>query len=75
MTVALYEPEASMGSLNGSERPLGPLTERQRELIRLIQGLPADSRHTVTVVLRGTEPWEVQTIVEHRKLGDLRPKE
>lgn len=63
-----------MGSVNGDERPLGPLTERQRELFRLIQSLPPDSRHTVTVVLRGSEPWEVQTIVEHRKLGDLKPK-
>jgi hypothetical protein len=64
-----------MGSVNGTERPLGPLTDRQRELIRLIQSLPADSRHTLTVVLRGSEPWEVQTIIEHRKLGDLKPKE
>ena len=64
-----------MGNVNGSERPLAPLTERQRELMRLIQSLPADSRHTVTVVLRGSEPWEVQTIIEHRKLGDLKPRE
>ncbi len=63
-----------MGSVNGYEAPLGPLTERQRELIRLIQGLPADSRHTLTVVLRGSEPWEVQQIIEHRKLGDLKPR-
>jgi hypothetical protein len=63
-----------MGTLNANERPLAPLTERQRELMRLIQSLPPDSRHTVTVVLRGSEPWEVQTIVEHRKLGDLKPK-
>ena len=64
-----------MGNVNGNERPLAPLTERQRELMRLIQGLPADSRHTLTVVLRGSEPWEVQTIIEHRKLGDLKPRE
>lgn len=63
-----------MNSVNASERPLGPLTDRQRELVRLIQSLPADSRHTLTVVLRGTEPWEVQTIVEHRKLGELKPR-
>jgi hypothetical protein len=63
-----------MGTLNGEDRPLAPLTERQRELMRLIQSLPSDSRHTVTVLLRGSEPWEVQTIVEHRKLGDLKPK-
>ena len=64
-----------MGTPNGNERPLAPLTDRQRELIRLIQSLPADSRHTVTVVLSGSEPWEVQTIIEHRKLGDLKPKD
>jgi hypothetical protein len=64
-----------MGNVNGVERPLGPLTERQKELLRLIQSLPADSRHTLTVLLRGTEPWEVQTLIEHRKLGDLKPRE
>jgi hypothetical protein len=63
-----------MNSVNTSERPLAPLTDRQRELIRIIQTLPAESRHTLTVVLRGTEPWEVQTLVEHRKLGDLKPR-
>jgi hypothetical protein len=63
-----------MDSANASERPLTPLTERQRELIRVIQSLPPDSRHTLTVVLRGTEPWEVQTLVEHRKLGELKPR-
>jgi len=60
--------------MSGNERPLAPLTERQRELIRVLQGLPPESRHTVTVVMRGTEPWEIQTIVEHKKLGDLKPK-
>ncbi len=64
-----------MGTPTGGEKPLAPLTERQRELLRLIQSLPSDSRHTLTVVLRGSEPWEVQTIIEHRKLGDLKPKE
>jgi hypothetical protein len=63
-----------MNNVNTSERPLVPLTDRQRELMRIIQTLPADSRHTLTVVFRGTEPWEVQTIVEHRKLGDLKPR-
>lgn len=64
-----------MGNAIGSDRPLAPLTERQRELMRLIQGLPADSRHTLTVVFRGSEPWEVQTLIEHKKLGDLKPRE
>jgi len=64
-----------MGNLTANERPMAPLTERQKELIRLIQSLPADSRHTLTIVLRGSEPWEVQTLIEHRKLGDLKPRE
>jgi hypothetical protein len=64
-----------MGNANGSERPLAPLTERQRELMKLIQSLPADSRHTLTILFRGSEPWEVQSLVEHRKLGDLKPRE
>lgn len=64
-----------MNSVNTSERPLAPLTDRQRELLRLIQSLAPDSRHTLTVVFRGTEPWEVQTLVEHRKLGELRPRD
>ena len=58
-----------------NDRMLGPLTERQRELIKLIQSLPPDSRHTLTVVFRGSEPWEVQTLIEHRKLGDLKPRD
>jgi len=63
-----------MNSVNTSERPLAPLTDRQRELMRIIQTLPADSRHTLTVVFRGTEPWEIQTLIEHRKLGELKPR-
>lgn len=63
-----------MNSVNASERPLATLTERQRELIRLIQSLPGDSRHTLTIVLRGTEPWEVQTLIEHKRLGELKPR-
>lgn len=60
--------------MNGNDRPLGPLTERQRELLKLIQSLSPDSRHTLTVVFRGSEPWEVQTLIEHKKLGELKPK-
>lgn len=49
------------------------LTPRQEELIRLIQALPPDARHTLRIVCRGAEPWEVQEVVEHRQLGELRP--
>lgn len=52
----------------------GGLTLRQAELLRVIQGLDPSSRHTLKIVCRGTEPWEIQEIVEHRALGDLRPR-
>ena len=51
-----------------------PLTSRQEELIRLIQALAPDARHTITVVCRGTEPWEVQEVIEHHRLGEVKPK-
>jgi hypothetical protein len=56
------------------ERPAKPPTPRQEELIRIIQGLDPASRHTLKIVCRGTEPWEIQEIVEHRALGELRPR-
>jgi hypothetical protein len=55
------------------EEPLKPLTPRQRELMRLIQSLAPDARHTIKIVCRGSEPWEIQEIVEHRKIGDVKP--
>lgn len=58
-----------------AEAVLKALTPRQRELIRLIQGLAPDVRHTITIVCRGTEPWEIQEVVEHRKLGELKPRD
>jgi hypothetical protein len=56
------------------EPPLKPPSARQAELLRVIQGLAPDVRHTLRIVCRGTEPWEIQEIVEHRTLGDLRPR-
>lgn len=50
-----------------------PLTPRQRELMRLIQNLAPDARHTIRILCRGSEPWEIQEIVEHRKIGDVKP--
>ena len=49
-----------------------PLSPRQQELIRLIQGLSPDARHTIRIICRGAEPWEVEEVVEHRKLGDTK---
>ena len=62
-----------MGNLK-EDSPLKPLTARQEELMRLIQSLAPDARHTLTVVCRGSEPWEIQEQIEHRKLGEVKPK-
>jgi len=65
-----------MGSANEKEASaLKPLTARQQELIRLIQALAPDARHTITLVCRGNEPWEVQEVIEHRRLGEVKPKQ
>ncbi len=64
-----------MADTGGKERPIGPLTPRQQELIRIIQSLAPDARHSFTVVCRGTEPWEIQEMIEHRRIGEVRPKD
>ena len=56
------------------ERPIQPLTPRQEELIRFIQGLAPDKRHSLTIICRGAEPWEIESAVERQKLGALKPK-
>lgn len=53
---------------------LAPLTPRQIELIRLIQSLSPDARHTLKILCRGSEPWEIQEVVEHRQIGELKPR-
>lgn len=62
---------ASPGESSSSK----PMTPRQQELIRLIQALPPDARHTIKVVCHGSEPWEIQEVIEHRRLGQVKPKE
>ena len=64
-----------MGNLSQEGAPLKPLTPRQQELMRIIQSLDPNARHTVTVVCRGNEPWEIQEVIEHRKLGEVKPKD
>ena len=65
-----------MGSENAKEAsPLKPLTARQQELMRLIQALAPDARYTIKVVFRGSEPWEIQEVIEHRRLGEVKPKQ
>lgn len=51
-----------------------PLSPRQAELIRLIQSLDPSARHTIKILCRGTEPWEIQEVVEHRQLGEVKPR-
>ncbi len=51
-----------------------PLSPRQAELIRLIQSLDPAARHTIKILCRGTEPWEIQEVVEHRQIGEVKPK-
>ncbi len=61
-----------MDSVDEKDRPLKPLSPRQQQLIRLIQGLAPDARHTIRIICRGPEPWEIEEVVEHRKLGETR---
>lgn len=44
------------------------LTKRQNELIRHIQALDKQKRHTLTIVCRGTEPWEIREHVTETKI-------
>lgn len=53
---------------------MDPLTPRQQELMRMIQALSPERRYTLKIVCRGREPWEVQEVIEHRRLDDLKPK-
>ena len=62
-----------MSSTDEMGRPLMPLSPRQQQLIRLIQGLAPDVRHTIRILCRGPEPWEIEEVVEHRKLGETKP--
>ena len=62
-----------MGSKDEKGNALKPLTPRQQELMRVIQGLDPSARHTLKVICRGSEPWEIQEVIEHRRLGDVKP--
>ena len=53
---------------------LAPLSPRQAELLRLIQSLDPDARHTLKILCRGREPWEIQELVEHRQIGEIKPR-
>ena len=53
---------------------LAPLSPRQAELLRLIQSLDPNARHTIKILCRGTEPWEIQEVVEHRQIGEVKPR-
>lgn len=57
-----------------TEPAVDALTPRQMELIRIIQGFSPDRRYTLKIKCRGSEPWEIQEVIEHRKIEDLRPR-
>ncbi len=50
-------------------------SKRQLELIQLIQQLHPGKRHRVTLICRGTEPWEVLEHVEETKIQLAPPLE
>jgi len=50
------------------------LTARQAELVKFIQALDKSRRHTLTVICRGSEPWEVKEHVVESKI-QLIPKQ
>lgn len=50
------------------------LTERQEELIKYIQALDKTNRHTLIVICRGNEPWEIKEHVTESKIP-LIPKQ
>jgi hypothetical protein len=62
-----------MGIQEEKGKVLKPLTARQQELMRVIQSLDPNARHTLKVICRGSEPWEIQEVIEHRKLGEMKP--
>ena len=62
-----------MGSEKREGPSLGPLTSRQQELLKIIQGFEPDANHRLVIVCRGSEPWEIQEVIEHRKSDDSKP--
>lgn len=44
------------------------LTQRQKELIKYIQRLDKQKRHTLIIICRGTEPWEIKEHVSETKI-------
>jgi len=44
------------------------LTKRQSKLIRYIQALDKQKRHILTIICRGTEPWEIREHVTETKI-------
>ncbi len=55
------------------KRTLMPLTPRQQELIRILQGFTPDRRYALRIVCRGREPWEIEEVIESRRSRDDKP--
>lgn len=51
------------------------LTKRQNELIRYIQALDKQKRHILTIICRGTEPWEIREHVTETKIELVHTKQ
>jgi hypothetical protein len=48
------------------------LTKREEALINYIRSLEKSKRHVLTVICRGSEPWEIEEHVAKTKI-DLKP--
>lgn len=59
-------------SLTQSVVGLPLLSPRMKALVMYILGLDQALRHTLVLTCRGSEPWEIETHVERRKI-ELRP--
>ena len=44
------------------------LSERQKKLVQYIQQLDPKKRHTIKLICRGNEPWEIEEHVTSTKI-------
>lgn len=44
------------------------LTKREAELIKYGRGLDPNSRHRITVIYRGKEPWQIEEHIVQKKI-------
>lgn len=51
-----------------SEQLVTHLSKREAELIKYGRGLDPNSRHRVTIIYRGREPWEIEEHIVQKKI-------